>query len=269
MDRHLIIAGQGRAGSTLFYSMLRHTLRGVHLPETEMSAAALLALPGDFCTKRPNDILDIDQIGAAAKGRKRIDLIVTLRDPRDILTSRHDRVPDDYFCSADACYTMFGVAAPKRNGPGLIEVHQAIIDVAQGPWFPQGVYFLKYEDLLADPDAVQRDLAAGFGLRFDAAFSATRPPVQSWEMQRAMGGDRPLEHSRKGRWRGPEHRDRILDQFTRFPQLLDILVALEYEPDAGWFDAFRAQPPMTGPLAEGAAPAAAWRGSGRQEKGES
>ncbi|MGR3569826.1 MAG: hypothetical protein ACU0CN_18860 [Pseudooceanicola nanhaiensis] len=103
-DRHLVIAGQGRAGSTLFYNMLRHCLRDFHLPEGETSAVSCLNRPGNACTKRPFDILQMPRIAAAFAGRKQLDLIVTLRDPRDILTSRHRAVPGEYFYGADRCY---------------------------------------------------------------------------------------------------------------------------------------------------------------------
>ena len=236
-DRHLVIAGQGRAGSTLFYNMLRHCLRDFHLPEGETSAVSCLNRPGNACTKRPFDILQMPRIAAAFAGRKQLDLIVTLRDPRDILTSRHRAVPGEYFYGADRCYHIYPDRAPTLTAPGFLQVHKAILETARSGLFPQGIFYLKYEDLVAHPEAVQDLLARDFGLRFEGGFRAFTEQGVTAELDRALNGLRPLEAGRIAKWRAPEHRARIVEQFTRFPVLHDILISLGYERDRSWFDA--------------------------------
>ena len=239
MDRHLLIAGQGRAGSTLFYSMLQHTLRGFHMPESESPALPWLGRPGSVCTKRPFDIFDLPRIVQTAQGRKRLDLIITLRDPRDILTSRHPAVPDDYFYGADRCYRIYPDRAPTLDAPGFLPIQKAIMDAARSGEFPQGIFYLKYEDLVAQPEAIQQALAQSFDLEFESAFRDFHHRAASFELDRAMNGTRALDTTRQAKWRAPEHRARIVDQFTRFPVLHDILCALGYESDTRWFEALR------------------------------
>jgi len=239
MDRHLIIAGQGRAGSTLFYNMLRHSLRDFHLPETEVSAALMRDRPGNVCTKRPFDILQMDGVVAAFGGRKTLDLIVTLRDPRDILTSRHRAVPGDYFYSADRCYLLRPDGPPTPTAPGFLQVHKGILDTARSGLFPRGIFYLKYEDLVAHPEEVQALLAEGLDLRFEGTFRDFTRQAVNESLDKALNGLRPLESGRMAKWRAPEHRNRIIDQFTRFPVLHDILISLGYEADRSWFDALR------------------------------
>ncbi|OWU84282.1 hypothetical protein ATO6_14755 [Oceanicola sp. 22II-s10i] len=241
MDRHLLIAGQGRAGSTLFYNMMRHALRGFHLPPNEARAIQWLAHPGNVCTKRPFDIFEVEQILRAAQGRKKVDLIVTLRDPRDILTSRHSRVEGDYFYGADKCYHIYPDRAPTLTAPGFLPVHKAILDVARAGLFPEGIFFLKYEDLVAHPDAVQATLARDLDLKFEGSFRDFHRQKMSYELDRAMNGTRELETTRQAKWKQPEHRARIVDQFTRFPVMHDILISLGYEADRRWFDDLLAQ----------------------------
>ena len=241
MERHLIIAGQGRAGSTLFYNMMRQTLQDFVLPDGEVSAKQMLEWPGNFCTKRPFDIFDMPAIVDAAQGRKQLDLIVTLRDPRDILTSRHARVPDDYFTGADLCYHIYPDRPPTLTAPGFLLVHKAILDVARAGLFPQGIFYLKYEDLVAHPEAVQQALAAAFGLTFQGNFRDFHRAAVPYELAQAMNGVRELDTTRQAKWKAPEHRARILDQFTRFPVLHDILISLGYEADRQWFDHLLAQ----------------------------
>lgn len=239
MDRHLIIAGQGRAGSTLFYNMLRHSLREFHLPETEVSAPMLRDRAGNVCTKRPFDILQMEKVVAAFGGRKALDLIVTLRDPRDILTSRHRAVPDDYFYSADRCYLLRRDGPPTPTAPGFLQVHKGILDTARSGLFPRGIFYLKYEDLVAHPEAVQALLAEGLNLRFEGSFRDFTEAKVDESLDKALNGLRPLDAGGLAKWRRPEHRARIVDQFTRFPVLHDILISLGYEPDRRWFDALR------------------------------
>ena len=241
-DRHLIIAGQGRAGSTLFYNMLRYSLKGFHMPRSEARAVTLLGTPGNVCTKRPFDIFEMPDILRAAAGRKRVDLIVTLRDPRDILTSRHSRVPDDYFYGADLCYFIPPTGKPELRAPGFLPVHKAILEVAGSGLFPQGIFFLKYEDLVDYPDDVQRLLAEQMDLKFEGSFQDFHRQDISSDLESAMNGVRVLDVSRKEKWKAPEHRERIIEQFTRFPVLHDILISLGYEKDRRWFEDLVAQP---------------------------
>ncbi len=239
MDRHLLIAGQGRAGSTLFYSMMQHALSGFTMPETEVRAGGFLSLPGNVCTKRPYDIFDFAKLAEAAEGRKQLDLIVTLRDPRDVLTSMHKAVPDDYFYSADLTYNIHTPGGPKKTMPGLILVHMAILEALKSGLLPRGAFLLKYEHLVADPDRIQAMLAEGMGLDFHARFSDFHKRDVDASMDRAMNGLRPVDGKQIEKWRAPKHRTRIIDQFTRFPTLHDIVIDLGYEPDTSWFDALR------------------------------
>ncbi|MGC9369765.1 MAG: hypothetical protein ACP5DX_09540 [Paracoccaceae bacterium] len=237
-SRHLVIAGQGRAGSSLFYNMLRYSLKGFHMPASEARAMTMLGAAGNICTKRPFDIFEMPDILRAAAGRKRVDLVVTLRDPRDILTSRHSRVPGEYFYGADLCYYIPPTGKPELKAPGFLPVHKAILEVSNSSLFPQGIFFLKYEDLVDHPDDVQRLLAEQLDLEFEGSFLDFHRQEISSDLENAMNGVRALDASRKEKWRAPEHRARIVEQFTRFPVLHDILVSLGYEKDRRWFDEF-------------------------------
>jgi len=236
MDRHLVIAGQGRAGSTLLHSMLRHTLKGFEIPPSEAQALNYLNMPGNICTKRPFDIFDIPKILQAAQGKKHVDLIITLRDPRDILTSFHKKVPNDYFYSADRSYFIPRNREPERTARGFIPVHKAIMIVATSGVFPQGVFLLKYEHLVADPERIKAKLADGLNLEFEGNFLDFHKQEIFEDHVSAMNGVRPVETTRQAKWKLPEHRARILDQFTKHPELHDILIALGYETDTTWFE---------------------------------
>ena len=201
MDRHLLVTGQGRAGSTLFYSMLQHTLQGFFMPDGEVSAAGLLGEPGNTCSKRPFDIFYVNEIMRVAPRFKKVDLILTLRDPRDILTSVHKRVPDDYFCAADYCYGVPKDGKPMRNLPGLLPIHYAMVDVMQSEHFPQGVFILKYEDLVADPDPQIRALIDAAGLPWEDRcldFHTAKSTVKTLSLQQVR---QPISRAGVDAWK--------------------------------------------------------------------
>lgn len=244
MRRHIVIAGQGRAGTTLFYNMLRHTSRNLEYLDTEASAKGYLHLPDSYCTKRPFDIFQMPQLVAAAKSAgKRLDLIASLRDPRDLVTSKHKSVPDDYFVGADHCYFAPVGRKPEFTAPGIIPIHNAIVQTVNSGLFPQGVFLLKYENLVADPAGVQRLLAENLDMEFEGSFSDFHKAAIPEGLSRALNGVRPVEVNRVQKWRKPEHRARVIDQFTRFPDLHKIVVGLGYEKDESWFDDFKASAP--------------------------
>ncbi|WP_375175294.1 hypothetical protein [Pseudooceanicola sp.] len=245
MNRHILVTGHMRAGSSLLYSMLQRTLRGFNIPGPEFPARAVIHMPGNTCSRRGYDLFDFDRIVEAAEGRKRLDVIVMLRDPRDILTSFDERLPDDHVCSADRSYFVAAQGGPQQILPGLLETHQRIADIATSDRLPQGVVMLKYEHLVAEPRRVQTLLSGGLELEFTGDFSQyhTRE-IDSHGPD--LAGVRPADAPRVEKWRAPHHRERIIDQFTRFPALHDMVVGLGYEADRGWFDAYIAEGAETG-----------------------
>jgi hypothetical protein len=236
MDRHIVIAGQGRAGTTLFYNMLRSTLKGFEMPDSEVQAKHYIDEPGNYCTKRPFDIFDIPNILKAAHGKKIVDLIVTMRDPRDVLLSKHKRVPDDYFVGADHCWFVPKGMKPTFTAPGILPTHAAITTIINSGIFPSGVFVLKYEDLVDNPEGVKEALANAYGLEFEGNFSDFHKQEIPDDLSRALNGIRPVEKAKEPKWKKPEHRDRIIDQFTRFPDLHKVLINFGYEEDTKWFE---------------------------------
>ena len=194
-------------------------------------------MPGNTCSRRGYDLFDFDRIVEAAAGRKRLDVIVMLRDPRDILTAFDPRLPDDYVCAADRSYFVNAQGGPQQILPGVLQIHEQIAAMAGSESLPQGVVLLRYEHLVDQPHRVQNLLADGLELRFDGDFAQyhTRE-IESHGPD--LTGIRPADAPRVPRWRAPHHRARIVDQFTRYPDLFRIVEELGYEEDAGWYDAY-------------------------------
>ena len=242
MSRHILVTGHARAGSSLLYSMLQRCLGNFNIPGPEFPARAVIHMPGNTCSRRAYDIFDFDRIVRAAEGRKRLDVIVTLRDPRDILTSYDPRLPDDYVCGADRSYFVAAQDGPKQILPGVLQTHERIQKIAASDALPQGVILLKYEHLVAEPGRVQALLSRVMELQFDGDFA----DFHQREIE-SHGHDlfhaRPLHMTRVEKWRAAHHRARIIDQFTRFPELHDIVIELGYEADRSWYDDYLADVP--------------------------
>ncbi len=107
---------------------------------------------------------------------------------------------------------------------------------------------MRYEDLVADPNTIQDQLSEKFGLEFSGRFANfhRRPEKLAYRYSgRTRAKDdslvrenQPADVSRAGKWRRPEHEDRIREQFRSCPELFEILRTYGYESDDDWFEAY-------------------------------
>src|SRR5262245_35536865 len=115
---HVVVCGYSRSGTTLFYNMLRTTVRNCHFLDSERRAASVIGeTVENYITKRPLDIFDIENIHRNNRYGKAIRYIVMIRDIRSVMTSRHQSVPNDYFIGFDHQYFVDGGMASFPN-PG-------------------------------------------------------------------------------------------------------------------------------------------------------
>ncbi len=243
---HIAVVGFPRGGTSLLFNMLSTTLPGFRFDDFETRCVERLHRLGDYATKTPLDVLDVPRFPALNGNRKRIIVLAVARDVRDILTSRHPSIPDRYFIGWDASWYPQGPDTDEwgYTAPGVIEIDRAFTAAST----VEGVSYtvVRYERLVAEPQAVQAELAEAYGLPFAGQFAdfhqdgkrrayryegrfAPRDPALVRE-------DKPVDRSRSGKWRAPEHIDRIREQFDACPALFDILIRDGYEPDRSWFD---------------------------------
>jgi hypothetical protein len=237
MGQHAFICGYSRSGSTMFYNMLRTTVTNWRFIERELPARLVIgASTEDFVTKRPLDIFDIDDIVAANVFRKRIHCLILIRDIRAVVTSRHRRVPGDYFMGFDHQYFIQDGVATYTN-PGILQTHAAIARARQRRDI--GIATMRYEDLLRHPDDLQSRLGRDIGFAYGGSFRDFHKHDVPAGLEAPLNALRPLDLATIDAWRAPQHRARIRDQFTRCPQLFALLKLYGYETDDSWFDAYR------------------------------
>lgn len=280
---HIALCGMPRSGSSLLYLVLYCLVDSHWCQSGEYAHTAVLAAltgkpfdpPGgaepnpDFYT--PFEYIfyqPYDKKGEAVSGKPFIskqpydifrardglmpsqtDLVVTIRDPRDVLLSKHKAVAekgvDDYFIDADYKYTFLHNGEPAKNGAGLLEYCRAIGDVLDCQRVGRRKILLcRYEDWLADLDAFQHRLE-GMGIRLKPGAKLSdwnrlvkdlSPGTLPEEFGAAIGQARPITGPGKPKWKQPENHARIRQQFSAFPQLHRWVLRFGYETDESWID---------------------------------
>jgi len=86
-------------------------------------------------------------------------------------------------------------------------------------------YLLKYEDLVADPNAIQKEMAERFGFKYRGLFSQ----FHTWDVPErlavTMNGVRQVDKGHD--WR--QHEARVQAQFKECPELHNMVKELGYE----------------------------------------
>ncbi len=242
----IVICGFPRSGTSLLYNMLAAALPGFHHDDFENSCLDYVREWRDTLSKRPLDVFKIEDLARRNKLAKRIIVLATIRDPRDVMTSRHPRVPDDYFIGWDACYRVDGPDGPELAHPGIRAIAEQIEVLGTLPDID--LIRVRYEDLVADPDAEQARLSEALELELTGRFSAFHEAdrlAYRYDGERAaldptlVREDKPVDRSRAGKWRADEHDARIEQQFGQHPELFTLLTAYGYERDAAWIESYR------------------------------
>jgi hypothetical protein len=243
MGKHVFVCGYSRSGTTMFYNMLRTTVANFRFLERERPARTVIAAsPDDYVTKRPLDIFDVDDILAANTFRKQLFCVILIRDIRSIVTSFHQSVPNDYFIGFDHQYFIKDGTASYTN-PGILQIHGAIARTWQRRDLAKII--LRYEDILRDTESIQGQLGKAIGFEYQGSFRDFYKHETPVGLERALNARRPPDADNIDAWRAPRHRARIEDQFTRCPQLFELLKHYGYETDNRWFDSYRDSVPAS------------------------
>ncbi len=237
----IYITGCARSGTTLLQQMM-YAFRNMHIvgPEhfidgflkdeirqlprhqhvvIKRSRSCLSGIyPAEFTQNDEMSIEDYREQLLQIIQKLNLRLLDIFRDPRDVLTSRHHSDPDSYYVSFERWYG-----------------HHCDIQWLQQRWdkFLQ----VKFENLLRSPNRVQDKISNHFNLKKKAEFSDYPEFIEKSSLpenqRKALKGFRKLDPEKIGRWRetDPEY---ILELTKNYPQLLDLLIEYDYEPDKSW-----------------------------------
>ena len=140
-----------------------------------------------------------------------------LRDPRDVVTSRHGT-------------GMARSRAPLRMWKRNFRNARPILDHPR-------VIPVRFEDLVAEPDKVQAEIARRLPfLRPTGAFTEFhRRADPSAKAVKALGGVRAISADSIGKWR--HHLPRLAGQLSQHGPVTAELIELGYEQDDAWLAA--------------------------------
>lgn len=229
----VIIGGCGRSGTSVVVSLLSalpsvlaiphetHTFTQTlysedpdpDAPFEPWRLACAIAVQGipesarRWCEKTPKNVIVFGRLLSYFDGDVR--LIHIVRDGRDVVTSKH-----------------------KGGGSGYyVEPERWVKDVSAGLRFRdhESVYSLRYEDLVQNTSTIFATL--GEFLDEDLS-SLERTWVEEADVQSFGPHDRqvarPLDGGSIGRWKNPEHEDRV-DELMQYPEARRLLSELGYE----------------------------------------
>ncbi|HEC64796.1 MAG TPA: hypothetical protein ENI23_05860 [bacterium] len=157
----------------------------------------------------------LDKVGVYSGSN--VYFIFVLRDPRDVITSLYPSTGGKYLVD-------FG---------SWLKNYEEFLSLKER--FSEDIIVIRYEDLITDPDSSQKIIADFIGACPDIPFSQCYKEVgriqklRVLEMSVEMGGVRPIEIVRVGRWKCEKYKDRLNEQYKRFPEMNGILRSLGYQ----------------------------------------
>lgn len=173
-----------------------------------------------FLTKTPKDIMLVkDMLGLM----KNLYVIYMMRDPRDIIVSRHPQDKSRYWSNLGIWKRWIPFGEQLRHHPRFITI--------------------RYEDLVSKPDETQQQILERMpflkqtGL-FSHFYLKANP---SAEYSDALCGLRPVSSDSIGNWRN--HKERLAGQIQLYGSISQELVALGYEPGTAWEETLGGIPP--------------------------
>ena len=236
--RRIHIIGCSRSGTSMFQLSLQafHNVRmcaretnAVHFPslrEAQEMALRRTREPRFYVTKRQSQWHRPAVLDALRREclREQVALIHLVRDPRDVMTSRHRGSADSE-----------GYYVDERLWERSIRAADELFAAVEGR---VPALHLRYEDVVLAPDESIRKLSSTFGLRL-------RDDVTSWaalttyvrqtsrELVDAMHGIRDIDARSLGRWRkdpsAVRHVEFLLERSSIAPQLRAFLTRFRYE----------------------------------------
>jgi hypothetical protein len=212
MFKHLhIVACSPRSGTTLLHEVMVTCFEVDKHYDHEVRFNLVRAQDGQIViTKRPKDTMYMP----AVIDDPELYVIYLLRDPRDVIVSRHGKDKGMYYSNIRLWRELHEVAKS-------IASHERFLEV-------------RYEEFVSQPDAVQQQIAAKFPwLKKKHNFSEFHQhAVVSDKSKLAMNDVRPIAPSSVGKW--TSNLPRIQAQQLTHGSLSPDLIACGYETSSIW-----------------------------------
>jgi len=207
-----IVGVSPRTGTTLMAEAIKTCFRiDYYTTHEDRLFTRAPGRPDIFLTKNPKDVMIA---GPSLKVDPDLYVICMLRDPRDIICSKHKKDPGRYWASL-RYWNMYSREAERLQ---------------QYPRF----LLVRYEDFVSNPDKVQGMLSERIPfLEKKASFSDYHNVASvSDSSDKALSGVRPINPTSVGRWK--DHKERIAGQLKLHGSIAGDLIRFGYEEDDQW-----------------------------------
>ena len=229
LETHIHVCGYSRSGTTLLQMMLEFAYpKSRHFGHEISGRRAIMNSRRNhrvMITKKPKDIFRLHQLINYYRDRKTtFKPIVMVRDPRDVLTSSHITTKKErpYHVKLDRW---------KQEQP-FIRYYMEAPDVL----------LIRYEDLTGDTTRTQRTIEEFVQEKAERTFGDFHKKTRDDFDSRHLNGVRPVDQETIARWKRPEHADRIRQILEEIPELPQELIAMGYETDESWTEAYLPSP---------------------------
>jgi hypothetical protein len=217
---HILICGFRRSGTTLLQMMLEYAHPYARRFGKEVSgwrAATYKWRNHDVViSKAPDDIFRLDALLGFYRNRTaRLRPLVLIRDPRDMLTSRHAKTQHGQYAVGFELWRKY---------------RQTVERWLHSP----DVLVLRYEDLVTNTQAIQARVdaftAESSHHRFVDYLKEDRPDFDKLP----LNGLRPVDSLSIGRWRHPEYFQCLQTVLKEDTGFAEFLIRLGYESSTDW-----------------------------------
>lgn len=211
--KHILICGCSRSGNTLMSYLCAIGFNRVFRHPGEENPLAIDADSKKYdwvVSKRPKLVKKLAQL---IEKNKTLHIIYMLRDPRDVIVSKHPK-----FDKKGVYYT-----SPKR--------WIASVEVLTGVPKINRLTIVRYEDLLKDPLKCQNLLSNRFGLVEAIPFTEchTKFKLIDKDGVESMHGARPFDQSRIGAWKSnPKDVRYVESALKKYPIIAELMNKYDY-----------------------------------------
>jgi Sulfotransferase family len=220
----LYIQGCARSGNTLMRDLCASSFRGAELVmvsknNSECALKHLIEPLREAREKKSRKIFIVSRDRETSlamsvemlRENPTIKVIWMLRNPLDILTSTHANKPGEFYVEPERLFQSFELYRQFRNEPQVLTV--------------------RYEDLVSNPNAVQRRIAESFHLEAIRDFTEAYEHFPRFkENVRALHSIRPIDSDSVDKWKKtPAHVEYLKKVLTNFPAIVPLAHECGYE----------------------------------------
>ncbi len=213
LPKRIVICGSPRSGTTLMNELMRCYSDTFVMNREEYALRFPYLLPNKkyIVTKHPLDFMSFDAIIDTFRDPF---IVFLLRDPRDVIVSKHYTNKDRYLVN----FQTWKKALHAFNDLNY-----------------ENKMLVRYEELIKNPEAVQQRIAHRLQISISGDFSEFHTKSEKRHRDiKALGGIRPIDPENVGKYMQEQNRARIKGQLERFPELSDYLIEYGYEKDKEW-----------------------------------